>query len=339
MGQALDGEPEMKHVEHDFSCDATQRNPYEIPCDFSSKTLRVSSSDISDVSSSETSYGSSSETSYLYQDPVSGPAVLTPPVLDQFTKKDADPFAWAKLEGKVGKNADVAMVILAGGSGERFGRSGGKQMLEIFNKPVLAWSIEAFDACDQVGHIVVVCPDHRIKEYHEHAIEPYDFVTPISVVPAGMVRQVSAMNGISAVPSQFKFIGIHDGARPLITPAVIMHAINVLKGTVGIDGVVVGHPAIDTMKVVDGDTVIGTPDRSMFWIAQTPQIFHASICRSAHSSAMEDGFIGTDDSSLVERIGGKITLINGPRDNIKVTVPEDLGPVSAALEKRLMERE
>lgn len=245
---------------------------------------------------------------------------------------------WVQLEGKVGKKAQVAAVILAGGSGERFGARGGKQMYEIFDKPVLSWSIEAFDACDQVGHIVVVVPEDRLEEYKTKALEPYNFVTPISIASAGMVRQVSAMNGISMVPDNFKYIAIHDGARPLVQPSLITHAVNVLKGVTDADGVVVGHPAIDTMKVVEGNEVVGTPDRSMFWIAQTPQIFHAAIIRSAHSTAISEGYIGTDDSSLVERIGGKILLVNCPRDNIKVTVPEDLGPVSAALEKRLLER-
>ncbi len=272
-------------------------------------------------------------------DPVSGPAVLTPPVFSALLDDIHKTKTWHDLEGKVGKKADVAMVILAGGSGERFGRSGGKQMLKIFGKPVLSWAIEAFDAVDQVAHIVIVCPEERMSEYKAQAGDPYNFVTPISYANAGMIRQVSAMNGVSAVPDQFKFIGIHDGARPLITPDVITHAINVLKGSVDADGVIVGHPAIDTMKVIDGDTVVGTPDRSMFWIAQTPQIFHASVCKSAHSSAMSEGYIGTDDSSLVERIGGKVLLVDAPRDNIKVTVPEDLGPVSAALEKRLRDRD
>ncbi|MDO5044483.1 MAG: 2-C-methyl-D-erythritol 4-phosphate cytidylyltransferase [Coriobacteriia bacterium] len=271
-------------------------------------------------------------------DPVTGPAVLSAPILSTFFNNPTDTQEWTELEGKVGKKADVAMVILAGGSGERFGRPGGKQLLKIFGKPVLSWAIEAFDAVEQVGHIVLVIPEDHFDEYIQEAVEPYGFVTPITYAKAGMIRQVSSMNGINAVPTEFKFIGIHDGARPLITPEVITHAINVLKGSVDSDGVIVGHPAIDTMKVIDGDTVVGTPDRSMFWIAQTPQIFHATICRSAHAAAIGEGYIGTDDSSLIERIGGKVLLVNSPRDNIKVTVPEDLGPVTAALERRLCDR-
>ena len=113
---------------------------------------------------------------------------------------------------------------------------------------------------------------------------------------------------------------------------------NALRGNMDVDGVIVGHPSIDTLKVVNERSIVGTPDRHMFWVAQTPQVFHAAILRSAYNAAMFEGFVGTDDSSLVERIGGQIHMTNGPRDNIKVTVPEDVGPVVAALTARLNQR-
>lgn len=262
--------------------------------------------------------------------------VIVPPVFSTMSPADVYPSSQLVRQGTVGKKADVAAVILAGGSGERFGHRGGKQLLTIFEKPVLTWAIQAFDRCDLIGQIVVVTPRHRMDEYFEQAIAPYNFVTPIALAPAGMLRQESAMNGIEAVDQRFSYIAIHDGARPLVTPHIITHAVNVLKGTIDADGAVVGHSAIDTLKVVENGTVVGTPDRSMFWIAQTPQVFHAEICREAHLSAMAEGYIGTDDSSLIERIGGRVLLVDSPRDNIKVTVPEDLGPVAAALEQRLL---
>ncbi len=236
--------------------------------------------------------------------------------------------------GCVGKKANVCAVVVAGGSGERFGRPGGKQLIPVFGKPLLAWCLQAFDAVSQVGRIVVVCPEHRVDEYRALAAEPYDLVTPLDFVASGALRQESAMHGVEAVPEEFKFIAMHDGARPLILPETVVHAINVLKGTLDADGVVCGHPAIDTLKVIDGGTVVGTPDRSMFWVAQTPQIFHADVLRSAHQAAMEEGFVGTDDSSLVERVGGRVVLVDCPRDNIKLTVPEDLAPIQAFLRQR-----
>lgn len=236
--------------------------------------------------------------------------------------------------GVVGKKADVAAVIVAGGSGERFGRAGGKQLMPVLGKPLLTWSVQAFDAVSQVGLIVVVVPGERIDEFQSLAIDPYGIVTPVKLVASGQLRQESAMAGVEAVPDSFKFIAMHDGARPVILPETIVHAINVLKGTLDADGVGCGHPAIDTLKVIDGDVVVGTPDRSMFWVAQTPQIFHADVLRQAHAAAMEEGFIGTDDSSLVERVGGRVVLVRCPRDNLKLTVPEDLAPIVAFLHQR-----
>lgn len=236
--------------------------------------------------------------------------------------------------GVVGKRADVACVVAAGGSGERLGRPGGKQLMPVLGKPLLTWSLQAFDAVSQVGLIVAVCPEDRLEEYRALAIEPYELVTPVELVPSGQLRQESAMNGVEAVPRSFRFIAMHDGARPIIPPETIVHAINMLKGTPEADGVVCGHPAIDTLKVIEGDSVVGTPDRSMFWVAQTPQVFHADVLRQAHVSAMEDGYIGTDDSSLVERVGGHVILLECPRDNIKLTVPEDVASVAAFLRQR-----
>ena len=143
------------------------------------------------------------------------------------------------------------------------------------------------------------------------------------------------MNGIEEVDVEFDYIAVHDGARPLITPELIAHAINHLKGDLDADGVVIGHPSVDTLKVVEASGIVGTPDRNLFWVAQTPQVFRSNILRRAYTTAMFDGFVGTDDSSLGERMGGNVHMQNGPRDNIKVTVPEDTGPVLAALLARI----
>lgn len=238
-------------------------------------------------------------------------------------------------QGCVSKKASAAVVITAGGSGERFGNPGGKQLYRILGKPILTWSIEVFDACPEVGQIVVVCPDDRAVEYKSAAVDPYPFVTPVVFASAGDIRQESSMNGVDAVDPQFELIAIHDGARPLVTLDLVNRAISMLKGNMDIDGVVVGHPSVDTLKVVDEDNIVGTPDRNMFWIAQTPQVFRSNSLRRSYSTAMFDGFVATDDSSLVERMGDVVRMINGPRDNIKVTVPEDVGPVIAALAARL----
>ncbi|MCR5846240.1 MAG: 2-C-methyl-D-erythritol 4-phosphate cytidylyltransferase [bacterium] len=269
-------------------------------------------------------------------DPVTGPAVLQEPQFTFFGDFDANVNASpASLQGKVSKDPKTAAVILAGGSGTRFGVAGGKQLMKIFGKPVLTWSAEAFDAVADVGLIVIVCPEERMEEYCKVAIDPYPFVTPIELASAADLRQQSSFSGICKVPDSYEIIAIHDGARPLVTPELISHAISAVKGDLDADGVVVGHPALDTLKVVSDGKVLGTPDRNAFWIAQTPQIFRSEIIREAHMMALSEGFVGTDDASLVERIGGSLILVQGPRNNIKLTVPEDFGPIQAALASKI----
>ena len=265
-------------------------------------------------------------------DPVFSPQVLKRPelLLDDLDF-DALSQSMGGREGKVDENPKTAAIILAGGTGERFGKEGGKQLVEIAGKPILTWSAEAFDAVGDIGLIVIVCPDDRKDEYLKRAVDPFPFVTPVVVAPSGPSRQESAFSGLECVPDDFEYVVLHDGARPLISPDLILHAINVLKGNIDCDGAVVAHPAVDTLKVVENGVIVGTPDRRVFWNAQTPQVFRAGIYRRAHASALSDGFMGTDDSSLIERLGGRVLVVEGKRDNIKLTVPEDYLMLAAAV--------
>ena len=193
------------------------------------------------------------------------------------------------LEGKLDKNPKTAVIILAGGSGDRFGREGGKQLVEIAGKPVLTWSAESFDAVGDVGLIVIVCPEDRKEEYLKRAIDPFPFVTPIAVAPSGPTRQESAFSGLECVPDEFEFVALHDGARPLVTPQLIEHTIAMVKGNFDADGAVVAHPAIDTLKVVENGVIAGTPDRNVFWNAQTPQVFRTGTECSKTSFRLHRG--------------------------------------------------
>lgn len=256
-------------------------------------------------------------------DPIFSSSVLGATALEE-VDSDMDALTQeVNLQGKLSKRPKTAAIILAGGSGERFGKEGGKQLVDIAGKPLLTWSSEAFDAVADVGLIVVVCPEGRHEEYLKTAIDPFPFVTPIVMAPSGPSRQESAFSGLEYVPEEYEYVVLHDGARPLISSELITHTINTLKGNIDADGVVVAHPTIDTLKVVEDGVIVGTPDRSVFWNAQTPQVFRAGIYRRAHASALSDGFVGTDDSSLIERLGGRVLVVEGKRNNIKLTVPED----------------
>ena len=267
-------------------------------------------------------------------DPFYEATMLRPPQF--FEDKDFDAIARESLglQGVVDKNPKTAAIILAGGNGERFGNENGKQLVEVYGKPILTWSAEAFDAVGDIGLIVIVCPEDRMEEYLKKAIDPFPFVTPIVMAPAGSIRQESAFSGLEFVDDDYEFVVLHDGARPLVSPDLILHTINTLKGNFDADGAVVAYQAIDTLKVVENGVIVGTPERSVFWNAQTPQVFRTGIYRRAHASALSDGFVGTDDSALIERLGGKVLIVEGTRSNVKLTVPEDYDIVLANVRAR-----
>lgn len=230
--------------------------------------------------------------------------------------------------------APVCAIIVAGGTGSRFGNPGGKQLVMVEGRPLVSWCIAAFDRAELVGHIVVVCPQERRCEMARDAVEPFGYATPVTYADAGSTRQDSTRAGLDAVPEGFSYVAVHDGARPLIKPQTIDSAVRVLMANSEIDGVVCGQPAIDTLKRVEPDgRIIDTPPRSQFWTVQTPQIFTVAALRHAFEVADRTGFVGTDDASLVERAGGSVLCVESPRDNIKVTVPEDLAVVAGALRR------
>ncbi len=244
-----------------------------------------------------------------------------------------------------GAVGSVCAIIAAGGHGSRFGNPGGKQLVSIAGRPMLTWSMQAFDRSAYVGAIVVVAPRDRMAEMRAAAVDPYAFSKPVVFAPAGTTRQESTANGLDAVPQGMRYAAIHDGARPLITTEAIDRAVGALLDDAALDGVVCGQPAIDTLKIVDDGSAperprIGsTPPRSRYWTVQTPQIFPLDVIRRAQEAAAAEGFSGTDDSSLVERMGGNVALVPCARDNLKVTVPEDLRPVTAILLGRMADAE
>ena len=185
-------------------------------------------------------------------DPVTEPSVLREPsfCMDELDF-DALSSPLLQLQGKVDKKPQTAAIILAGGTGERFGKEGGKQLVEIAGKPILTWSAEAFDAVGDVGLIVIVCPEERMHEYLSRAIDPFPFVTPVVLAPSGAIRQESAFSGLETVGDEYEYVVLHDGARPLVSPDLIEHTINMVKGNFDADGAIVAHPAVDTLKVVE----------------------------------------------------------------------------------------
>ena len=236
--------------------------------------------------------------------------------------------------GEAGMRA--CAIIVAGGSGTRFGNPGGKLLIDVAGKPLITWTLEAFDAAKRVDRIVVVCSPAKMDEMRRVAVDPYTLATPIEFAPSGAERQDSTRSGLAAVAGDCDIVLVHDAARPLILPETIDAAIEALVSGDDLDGVVCGQPAVDTLKVIDADGCFAqTPPRARFWTVQTPQVFWTDSLRRAYEWVVRTGFVGTDDASLVEGMGGRVRGFEAPRDNLKVTLPEDLAPVEAALRARL----
>lgn len=217
---------------------------------------------------------------------------------------------------------NVSAVIVAAGRSTRMNKSLNKVYLSIAGKPVLYYSIKAFDEIEWIKEIIVVTSPEETEYCQENVLEKFYWNKPFKIVKGGEERQYSVYNGISVVDKDCEIVAIHDGARPLVTKEIIMEAI---KAAYLYKAAAVGVPVKDTIKVADEDNfILDTPDRRYLWAIQTPQVFEKELIMKAHRKALEEGFLGTDDSVLVERMGFKVKLVEGDYKNIKITTPEDL---------------
>lgn len=231
---------------------------------------------------------------------------------------------------------DSCAVIVAGGSGERFGDPRGKQFVELAGLPLVAWSILAFDSAPSIAHIVLVCPAGREQQMRSDVLSRLDLRCEVTLAAGGNTRQDSVFSGLMAVPQNLELVAIHDGARPLIEMSIIEECLAVVRSDRHVNGALCASRVTDTLKMVDtSGRVVGTPDRSQLWSAQTPQTFRREVILAAHETALLEGFVGTDDASLVEHVLGNVYVVEAPRDNIKVTVPEDLAIAEATLQARV----
>ena len=215
-------------------------------------------------------------------------------------------------------------LIPAAGMGKRMGASINKQYLQLDGLPIVARTISVFEQSPLIEAIYLVIPADEIPYCREHVVEACGFRKVVQIVPGGSERQYSVMNGLNAMRGQAAdddVVLIHDGVRPLISEQLLHESIAVARSA---DGALVAVPAKDTIKTVRDGLVVDTPPRETLWQAQTPQSFRFGVIFAAHRAAEQEGFTGTDDSSLVERRGGAVRIVRGDYRNIKITTPEDL---------------
>jgi 2-C-methyl-D-erythritol 4-phosphate cytidylyltransferase len=215
-------------------------------------------------------------------------------------------------------------IAAAAGVGKRMGLDYPKQFLEINGKPIFIKTLEVIESSPKVNGIIVVTNEEYIEKVKEFC-KNFGVTKVKNVVSGGKERQDSIYNALLEVPENIEIIGVQDGVRPFIKEKYIDESLEILSKSKDISGVVTGVPVKDTIKIINGDkTIVETPDRATLFAAQTPQIFRSKTLKKAYSEARKDNFLGTDDASLVERLGENVKMIVGSYENIKITTPEDL---------------
>jgi 2-C-methyl-D-erythritol 4-phosphate cytidylyltransferase len=213
-------------------------------------------------------------------------------------------------------------VIVSAGKGHRFMEGKKKQFYFLADKPILAHTLYKFESCPLIRSILLVVGQEDMDYCLSEIIEKYQYRKISQLVPGGKRRQESVKNGIDVLPKGAEVVVIHDGVRPFVTTEMIEESI---RSAARLQAVVMAMPVKETIKMVQQDgTVLKTIDRESLWQIQTPQTFQVNVIKEAYHRATEDGFIGTDDASLVERLGVKVHILQGSYSNIKITTPEDL---------------
>lgn len=216
----------------------------------------------------------------------------------------------------------VIVLIPAAGMGRRMQASLNKQYLLLDDRPILAHTLALFEDHPRIDHIYVVSPGEEIPFCRREVVQRYAFRKVREVIAGGVERQDSVYNGLRACCAEADdVVLIHDGVRPFFPPRMLAAVIDTAAR---VGGCVVGVPVKDTIKEVADGVVCGTPERGRLWQAQTPQAFRYALIRNAYERACADGWRGTDDASLVERLGLPVAMLEGSYRNIKITTPEDL---------------
>ena len=218
-------------------------------------------------------------------------------------------------------------VIVAAGTASRMGGID-KVMAPLENEPMIVRTVRTFQNCDAIKEIVIVTREDLIPKISSICGK---FEKVKAVVVGGKDRAESVRNGLGMLSNKVKLVAVQDGARPLITDAVIDRTVRAAH-TYGAAAPAI--PVKDTIKVVEGGIVATTPDRNTLKAIQTPQVFDFDLLKGALKKADQDGAAITDDCSAVELLGYKVKIVEGDERNIKVTTPMDLKIAEMLLEER-----
>ena len=212
-------------------------------------------------------------------------------------------------------------IIAAAGRGTRLGGGRAKQFIELAGKPVVIHTLERFERCAEIQEVIVVLPAGDAAEFLAHAGR-YGLRKLARVVAGGATRAESVWCGLQAVrAATAEIVAVHDGVRPFVTAEEIGRTVRAAQDT---GAAVLAAPAVDTIKEVEDQRVVRTLERTRLRRALTPQCFRYELLRRAYEQRPELVADATDDSSLVEALGAKVSIVEGDARNIKITRPEDI---------------
>jgi 2-C-methyl-D-erythritol 4-phosphate cytidylyltransferase len=215
----------------------------------------------------------------------------------------------------------VTAIVVAAGKSERMGTGTDKAFLNLGPRPVVAWSLLAFEHCADVDRIVLVVRKDQVNASKSLA-RMFGISKMLAIVPGGTKRQDSVMNGLKALDIDARIVVVHDGARPCVTPETISETVKLARRG---GAAVVGRRIWDTVKFVEkGTTVTRTEDRSKLWAVQTPQAFDVRLIKRAYEAVAEQKKEVTDDASAVELLGETVKIYETEKPNLKITTVEDL---------------
>lgn len=240
---------------------------------------------------------------------------------------------------KMDKSYRTAAVVLAAGSGKRMNAGVKKQYMEIAGRPVLYYSLKAFEE-SFIDEIVLVVSQDEIEQVQESYVNQYGFQKILRIVAGGKERYHSVACGLQAVHQDCDFVFIHDSARPMLTQEILQRVYRAVQEE---EACVVGVPSKDTVKIADEQGYVSvTPNRSLVWNVQTPQVFSYPLVHSAYEELLQKeqellaaGVQITDDAMVVEHLAHhKVKLVEGSYENIKITTPEDVQIAERYLQSR-----
>jgi 2-C-methyl-D-erythritol 4-phosphate cytidylyltransferase len=214
----------------------------------------------------------------------------------------------------------VLAIIPAAGVGTRMGGETPKQFLSLEGTPIFIYTLRKLASAQILDEIFLAVRSGE-KERVRQAVDGERLMKPVRLTEGGGTRQETVARAVASAPSSTEIVVVHDAVRPFITPAMIEVVVEAARKH---GAAILAIPSVDSVKQVEHEVILGTIPRERIALAQTPQAFRYALLREAVDRALADGFQGSDESSLVERLGAKVTVLMGCDRNIKITKPSDL---------------